>query len=455
MIPVRYAGQDGDHGRECQHPVIDLHFIQAGDPPGVTRAQDVHRPDSDEKTEGGAGGGQQDGFGDEQTDHPAAACAERGPQRDLPGSARGLGQEQVREIDAGDEQQRTDRAEQDPERPPRVVAGYHLADRRETSTHAAVRLWIPLGKNPRDPLQIGARTFEGDTRLDAADADQLPASTLRVRLSHQRAEDLWPVEIRRAGRQHADHLVRHAIEYQRPAHDARVLAESARPEPMREDGHVRVLRGLVLVRPEQPARGRRHAESAEEPGIDPNCLELLGIAHAGQVDVAELHRAKILESADHLARVPEVGVRPRGLVDPALRERHPDLHQPIGVGERERFEQDRVDDAEDRRVRANAERKGYHGDNHQPGNPAEGPKPVANVLEEAHDSSVSTPAASGEPAKTREICRIVSKVTVRWRARSSHNRSQSGASPGPRSAGLQQSPHHGVRGAVGRVHVAL
>jgi len=212
---------------------------------------------------------QQEGFGHQQADDSPARCAERSAQRHLPGPSRGLCQEQVGEIDAGDEQQRTDRTDENPECAARVVARPLLAHGNESPAHAAILIRMTLGEDTRHTLQIGAGRLEGDTGLETADALHLPARALRVRLFHQRPEELCRVEIRGARWQHADHFVPHAIEHQRPANDARVPAESLSPAPVREDDNVGILRRRILALPQQPAGDRRHPDDAEEPGTPP------------------------------------------------------------------------------------------------------------------------------------------------------------------------------------------
>ena len=66
---------------------------------------------------------QEQRFGDEQPDDAPPARAERGSEGDLARAAGRLGQQQVRQVDARDEQQEPDGAEQHPERAARVVAG--------------------------------------------------------------------------------------------------------------------------------------------------------------------------------------------------------------------------------------------------------------------------------------------------------------------------------------------
>ncbi len=73
-------------------------------------------------------------------------------------------------------------------------------------------------------------------------------------------------------------------------------------------------------------------------------------------------RAEVLERLIEPAEIGHVGARHRKAAGLDLR--HPLLHghEPIGLGERERLQQHRVDDAEHRRRGADAEREGEHGD---------------------------------------------------------------------------------------------
>ena len=96
---------------------------------------------------------------------------------------------------------------------------------------------------------------------------------------------------------------------------------------------------------------------------------------------------KILERARHVARVPEIAMRPGGTLKSALGKGHPDLNHPIGLRKHQRLEQHGVNHAEDRGIRADPQRQRDHRHRHQTGHPAKGPQTVADVSEKRHPSS--------------------------------------------------------------------
>ena len=161
-----------------------------------------------------------------------------------------------------------------------------------------------------------------------------PAAALRVGGAHERAEDVRPVEKRRAGGQDADDFVADAVQRERPADDRRVVAELPGPEPMREDDDVRVLAGRVFAgRSRRPAAGGTPS-TRKNPAFTRTASSCCGIADAGQVHAAEVDRPEILERPHHVARVPEVAVRPGRPVDAPFGEGHPDLNDAVRAPER-------------------------------------------------------------------------------------------------------------------------
>ena len=127
------------------------------------------------------------------------------------GAAGRLGQQQVRQVHARDEQQEADGAQQHPQRAPRGVACHGFAHRGDAGAHATARLGVPVRERLCHPLQVGASGLERHAAFQPSQSEQLPAPTLRIGGSHQGTEDVRPVEEGRAGRQDTDDLMRHAI----------------------------------------------------------------------------------------------------------------------------------------------------------------------------------------------------------------------------------------------------
>jgi hypothetical protein len=158
------------------------------------------------------------------------------------------------------------------------------------------------------------------------------------------------------GREHAHHGGRRAVHLHRAPHHAAVAAEGAAPERVPEQRHARRPH-RVLAGGEASPRDRRHAEHVEEVGGDLGRGE-----HHRPVAVGEGGAGRVVagdrgEGAAPAAEVEEVGVRrlhaPRA---GRLRRAVPEVHEPLRLGEGEGAEERGVDDAEHRRVGADAER---------------------------------------------------------------------------------------------------
>ena len=137
--------------------------------------------------------------------------------------------------------------------------------------------------------------------------------------------------------------------------------------------------GRRLRGQEEASEGRPHAEERQNVRGHPDRPDLLGRVAARQIRAPVLGGAHVLEGA--ALRLPVEEVRGRDRTVAALEDH--DEARGIRVGQRPH--QDRVDDREDRRAGADAEREGEDGDGREPRRAAEEPQPVARVLPEAFE----------------------------------------------------------------------
>ena len=121
-----------------------------------------------------------------------------------------------------------------------------------------------------------------------------------VRIDLERQPEIgWPglrldgLGVERA--EHADDVVRLAVQRQRAADDGAVAAEAPFPEALAQDDDAAAIR-QVFVRGEGAAGDDGCAEQAEELGADMGGRDLLGVA-LGEVDDAEAIRRDVLERA--------------------------------------------------------------------------------------------------------------------------------------------------------------
>jgi len=155
-------------------------------------------------------------------------------------------------------------------------------------------------------------------------------------------------------RRHANDGVLLVTERDRLANDVLIAGELFLPESIAQDRHQRRAES-ILIGCEIPTERRPRAHHAEVIRRDQPPRQTLRLTSAGQRRLPAARERHRLERLAARAPVQKVRVRDhprRNLLVPL---RHPD--QPVGVFERQRTEQHCIDDAEDRGVRANAQRK--------------------------------------------------------------------------------------------------
>jgi len=164
-----------------------------------------------------------------------------------------------------------------------------------------------------------------------------------------RSPDFQPVE---AALGDADHGERMTADANRLTHDIRPAAEARRPESVRQH-HDRMAAPHAIVRlRQQPARERPHAQHVEVIAAD----DARGRASSGAVD-HEVHGIGAFreEAREDLLAVAEAevrGIRPgHGACRPSVPHSGGiEQHELARMFDGQRFQQQLVDDAEDRRV---------------------------------------------------------------------------------------------------------
>ena len=183
----------------------------------------------------------------------------------------------------------------------------------------------------------------------------------------------------------AEHAGGGAVELHRAPHDRRVGPEAALPQPVAQDHHV-VMARCVLVRSEHAAQRRLDPEHREERPGAVHDVQAFGVVAAGE---------RALRPTPETELVPRPRLRPVVLVlGPRGGERHqvhrrelrPHHGQPVRLRVGERSQEHPVHDAEDRRVRADAERQREHEHHGEARSAGELPERVLEILSEVlHD----------------------------------------------------------------------
>ena len=126
---------------------------------------------------------------------------------------------------------------------------------------------------------------------------------------------------------------------------------------MRENDDL-VLARLVLARRERPPEQRLRPEDVETTGGHPQAIEALRLAYSREIQVGVVERSETVECDALLFPVEEHAGRNR--VPLTWAGRFPHLHKLARLVVMERLQQHTSNDAEDRRVRADAEGERKH-----------------------------------------------------------------------------------------------
>ena len=356
-----HGGDERDADREQQHAPVDGRARDTGNARWVPPREQAHTTPGQRQTGGGADTGEHETLGQQLPDEAGRAGPERRAHGHLALPRFRAREEKIGHVGAGDEQQEADRAEEEPDRA--ADGTDDLFPQREDDGVELHRLGIEPPARPRlrDGVQVVARLRDRSARLE-------PARRVKSVISVVRARAVPPIRrpqrarrrILEIGRQHEvrghdpDDLVRRAVDLDRAAEDRRVAGIPPLPEAVAEDRDLRPVRD-VLLRREDTSPDRRHAEDGEQvrrhgPGGD-----ALGVAVTRQVHLPVVPRRDLAERAAFLAIVVDLAIGNPGLVE--RRPAAPDHDGAVGLAPWQRAQQDGVDDAEDRRVRADAERE--------------------------------------------------------------------------------------------------
>ena len=295
-------------------------------------------------------------------DDAAPVGTECGADDELASTGGGAGEEEIRDVGAGDEQHEAGGGEQREERGTDLPEG-PVGEQLHVDGVSRVALRKFFRELLGDVDHIGARPIEGHARLEAADGvEPGMAAAVLIAVGKQTDRD---VEIDTGDgefetrRRDADDGVDFAAQSEFLAEDVRFAGEDPFPESL-ADQHGAGGARLVFVCAEEPAEQRWHAESRQQVVAEHVAR------HALRLDGTQIVETLAAESTEGcetlLACAPVLKVR--------VGHRH--VRHLLGIlahedelllrRKSERLEQKAVDDAEHRGVSADAEREGEHGD---------------------------------------------------------------------------------------------
>ena len=414
----RQPDQDRQPERERQHDRIDSDLVETRDVARDQRRHDTEHYGRRRQADRAAAQAQQDALGQDLPYEPAAARAERCADRLRPLARHPAREQQPRHVDTGNQQHENERRGQRQECGP--VFGDHLLTQRnhpgvDSTSLARVSNEACIIAALHDGADLGRRLLRSDTRAEppkrreAHHENTGAARDSRWREARNRegGPDLrggaWKVE---PFGQDADHGVQLVVQLQDAPDDVRSRAESVGPGAMTQQ-HDLIGPAAGFLRGEEPAEVGRRAQQREQRGRDPRARQRDGAGRTPPHHGARRIGRQLLERLRLLLEQRQRGVRN------VQRRWRPNLlplthaHDRLGVRIRQRPEQHPVDDAEHRRVGADAERQRRQHRQGEGALPGERARRVADVPKNSfHGCAALLPVAwqviSGLPSFRRE-----------------------------------------------------
>src|SRR3954467_12637229 len=320
--------------------------------------------------------------------------AEGEPERELALALRHARNEQVDDVRAADEEEESRCGEEHHERRP-YIADELIAQRNDVRVVDPRLVAVALLERLRDRARLPPRLRERYPL--AQSADDVPVvrrSACRHHLELARRPELGPRWHVGGGRHDANDAIASAIEVNPRLECRRRPAEGARPEAVADDPRATGAYVLLLGEERSPERWLE-TENAKE---FLRCNGVLGPHRVAGADDGR-HGAPLVELGERgegaalvahvdIVRIGEVELVPL-LVD------LPHEDDAIGIGIGQGPEQDAIDDAEDRRRRANPEAQRRDDDEKESRRAGQGPPHVAEVTSKGVHSSGGLRVASG------------------------------------------------------------
>jgi hypothetical protein len=285
----------------------------------------------------------------------------------------GAREQQARDVGARDQQQEADCRHQPGERSAELIA--HRREARGRRLHfdpevaqerGVFRLREIVTPGPIEQLEFGARLLRGRVRPETAEQLHLqragrplawPLNHRLVRRGNPHVSLDADLQSEERARRDADDGHRRVVDGDLRAERGGIEVEACFPVRPADDGHRGCRRAEPVVSgPEQPARRGPQAKRRKIVARDELAVGELGVeAVTGQAESRGRGGDEIRE--DVVAVAEGLVVLPRDLVAASLSVAAQDLDEPPGLAHRKRAQDQGVDQAEDGRVGADAERE--------------------------------------------------------------------------------------------------
>ena len=245
-------------------------------------------------------------------------------------------------------------------------------------------------------VHLRLRLFGRDARLQTADGIEHARSALveGCGVFGERGPQVDRAAVFRklhAGRSHSDHGEQQAVDVDGAAEDPLVACEAVLPQGVTEHGNVGSRH--LLFSEEAAPEFRLHAEHREQvPGGD-HARDLDRRLRIGESEALVAIRDEVLEDPVLLAEVEEVGIGELRGVRAAPTIHGTERHDTVGVGKRQRAQDDRIDDRKDGGGGADSERQRERGRGGEAFRSPEPAKGVPKILRENVDAGQGAPLA--------------------------------------------------------------
>jgi hypothetical protein len=189
----------------------------------------------------------------------------------------------------------------------------------------------------------------------------MPGAILPGRAAaHDRKPDIRFLRRSHGRRHHADHGIKLVVKAKGTPEDRGVLLKNALPKPIADYSQRRPT-DLVFRIGKSAAQFRCQADNLEKISRDKGGADVLRLTTGNSAEIARLasRNGEMLENGIVASPIEVVGKGNRSVRSAA---EFIQRHDAAGVWIWQRLQKDRIDDAEDRRICADPERKRQHGD---------------------------------------------------------------------------------------------
>src|SRR3989454_9297976 len=398
--PGDYTGQDGQEESEGQRSCVHRQAVpvtEVLDHIGRhTGPQDVDSPDGHYEAQSRAESGKQDTLSEQLAEDTPSASSQRRANGDLPLPASGARKLEVRDVGARDEQNEADSAHQQQHKLAGGLVDNLLAESNDPYPAAGVGIGVHFFQPPPDGLHLRAGLLQLHAWLQATNCGQITCAAQtslprvhgqrhpKVRITQRKTEISW---------HDAHHSEALAIELNTSAQYVRIHAKSPPPESVTQNNNA-IMPGFPFLAQDRPALGGPPPQRGKKVRRSPNALQRFGLALAGDVRGPILIRCQALEALALLPPVEEIGGR-HWLTVTTLRPLFPNSGQSVEVRKSDRAAKEKVREAEDGGVGANAEREGERRNSREPWFSRQHPRAIPQVLpQDLHRLAPVLPACS-------------------------------------------------------------